>query len=193
MLPSFVKLKGGKFLKRFARIAVLLCVVSLFGAATYDSADCALRTAKAKKQSARTTLHTVQTFDGVGNRDGSFDSGFQKKSHSHKETAEEINVKKREGIKLSPGMQKFADGAGKTLKNVDKAVLDVVEEPFKWFGLRAESAKIRPIHGRVGLGVSIKLHRDKKNQASDSLHKTDDSQEFYDLIKPSESSGTIRQ
>ena len=90
-------------------------------------------------------------------------------------------------------MQKFADGAGKTLKNVDKAVLDVVEEPFKWFGLRAESAKIRPIHGRVGLGVSIKLHRDKKNQASDSPHKTDDSQEFYDLIKPSESSGTIRQ
>ena len=90
-------------------------------------------------------------------------------------------------------MQKFADGAGKTLKNIDKAVLNVVEEPFKWLGLKAESAKIRPSHGGVALGVSIKLHRDKKNQAGDTLHKNDNSQEFYDLLKPSENSGTIRQ
>jgi hypothetical protein len=70
------------------------------------------------------------------------------------------------------------------LKNIDKALLDVVEEPFNWFGLQAESAKLRPAHKGVGLGVSIKLHRDKKNAAGDTLHKKDDSQEFYDLLKP---------
>ena len=154
-------------------------------------AVCSQRTAVQQKQRAKNTLHTVQNFSGVGSRDGSFDYVF--KRQSNKDTAEMINAKKREGIKLSPGMQKFADGAGKTLKNIDKAVLNVVEEPFKWLGLKAESAKIRPSHGGVALGVSIKRHRDKKNQAGDTLHKNDNSQEFYDLLKPSENSGTIIQ
>ena len=150
---------------------------------------CAQRTASAGKQRAKHSLHLVKDFDGIGNRDGAFDYGLKKVNH--KEIASDVNSKKKEGIKLSPGMQKFADGAGKTLKNIDKAVFGVVKEPFRWLGLEAESAKIRPSHGGVGLGVSIKLHRDKKVQVGDGLHKNDDSQEFYDLIKPSDNSGTI--
>ena len=164
-------------MSRFAKIAFFVCAMSVL-----TTASVAAKTETKGIHNVKHSLRTVKTFGGIGNRDGSLDYGFS--STSHKDAASDINEKKREGIKLSPGMQKFADGAGRTLKNIDKALLDVVEEPFKWFGLQAESAKLRPAHKGVGLGVSIKLHRDKKNAAGDTLHKKDDSQEFYDLLKP---------
>ena len=92
---------------------------------------------------------TVRNFKGIGNKYGTTDSGFDKKDGIPEKV--DLNKRKREGITLSPGMQRFADGAGRTLKQIDKKVLDVVEEPFKWLGLEAESAKIRPMHSGVGL------------------------------------------
>ena len=142
-----------------------------------------------KKKSS--TARTVRNFKGIGNKYGTTDSGFDKKDGIPEKV--DLNKRKREGITLSPGMQRFADGAGRTLKQIDKKVLDVVEEPFKWLGLEAESAKIRPMHSGVGLGVSINLDKRKKNAKAEAASAKSDSQEFYDLIKPHESSHTMKQ
>ena len=87
-------------------------------------------------------------------------------------------------------MQKFVDGAGKTIKQINQKALDVVKKPFSWVGLEAESAKLRPANGGVGLGVSIKLDKRKKANSADKRPSASNSQEFYDLIKPSETSKT---
>lgn len=128
----------------------------------------------------RSSRSRVLDFKGIGRKGAPPDTGFRHEIS----TAPDLNADEDEGIKLSPGMQKIADGAGRTLKNINNAVLDTVRKPFELFGLDAESAKMKPSHGGVGLDVSINLEKKKKDAAKADSTKKNDSQEFYDLLKP---------
>jgi len=130
----------------------------------------------------------VQNFKGIGIPNGSVDTGFVKTDNITQRGT--VAPEKQGSIKLSPGMQKFVDGAGKTIKNINQKALDIVKKPLSMVGLEAESAKLRPAHGGVGLGVSIKLNKNKKSVSGDQAPSSSNSQEFYDLIKPDETSKT---
>lgn len=131
------------------------------------------------------SLQTVKKFPGVGRHD-SPDMGI----HEQEKIAKpDLNQEGQEGIKLPP----LVENIGKSLKKVDESVLDVVEEPFKWLGLEAESAKLRPSGGGVGLDVSINLNKNKGDKSSKKSPAKSDSSEFYDLIKPNEQSHTINR
>lgn len=115
---------------------------------------------------------TTEWFHGVGVKNGKFDTGFRREKRNGLQTLE---VKESSGITLPSGVQKIVDEAERTIEDIDKATLNTVNAPLKTLGLEAESAKIRPIHDGVGLGISIKL--DKKNKSSKK-----DKNEIYEAL-----------
>lgn len=125
----------------------------------------------------------MKNFQGVGSKN-EVDSGFyEQKKHVHSLYEEETS-----GIQLSEGMQKFVDNAGRTIRNIDETTLDIVDDPLRMFGLEAESAKLRPSGGGVGLGISINLEgKDAANKKADNSKKSD-GKEFYELITPKDDS-----
>ncbi|MGI6075279.1 MAG: hypothetical protein ACOYD9_02780 [Pyramidobacter sp.] len=130
---------------------------------------------EAMPPSPATPRKKVVTFGGVGTKTGAFDTGFRREKIEAKKTLDE---EKPEGIQLSPGLQKIVDDADQAIKDLDEATLNAVSAPLKALGLEAESAQLRPAHGGVNLGISIKLDKQKK-----SAHKKEKSA-LYDLAVP---------
>ncbi|WP_302294936.1 hypothetical protein [Pyramidobacter piscolens] len=122
-------------------------------------------------------------FKGVGNAHGKVETGFVREEKSR----EFLEDKDRQsGIKFSPEIQKFVERAGKTITDIDEATLNAVQAPLGLLGIEAESARIRPSHGGVGLGISIKLdkkkeHAENKNGAAPARHGEN---ELYELLAP---------
>lgn len=122
-------------------------------------------------------------FKGVGNAHGKVETGFVREEKSHELLEDK---EQQSGIKFSPGIQKFVESAGKTIKDIDEATLNAVQAPLGLLGIEAESARIRPSHGGVGLGVSIKLdkkknHAENENEAAPARHEEN---ELYELLAP---------
>lgn len=138
---------------------------------------------RVKEPSESESLHTIKKFPGVGQ----YNNPAAGVHEQEKAAKPDLDEHKQEGVKLP----RFAEDIGKKLNELDKTVLDVVEEPFKWLGLEAESAKLRPSGGGVGLNVSINLDKKKGDKAGEKPPAKSDSSEFYDLIKPNEESHTI--
>ncbi|MCI6261531.1 MAG: hypothetical protein MR616_10345 [Pyramidobacter sp.] len=122
-------------------------------------------------------------FKGVGNAHGKVETGFVREETSHEFLEDK---EQQSGIKFSPGIQKFAESAGKTITDLDEATLNAVQAPLGLLGIEAESARIRPAHGGVSLGISIKL--DKKKKLAENNDETAPARhgknEFYELIAP---------
>lgn len=122
-------------------------------------------------------------FKGVGNAHCKVETGFVREEKSR----EFLEDKDRQsGIKFSPGIQKFVESAGKTITDLDEATLNAVQAPLGLLGIEAESARIRPAHGGVSLGISIKL--DKKKKLAENNDETAPARhgknEFYELLAP---------
>lgn len=137
--------------------------------------------------SKRRSKQTVIEFQGVGSKDGKIDSAL----YSENVKGGTIEEEKQSSIELPSGVQKVVDGAGKTLKHIDSATLDTVNNSLKFLNVEAESAKIRPMDGGIGLGISIKLDKGKKlpeaeDGKSKEKSKEEANKEVYGLILPSD-------
>lgn len=120
-------------------------------------------------------------FKGIGNANGKVDTGFIREEKYRKPLEDEEN---QSGIKLPPGLQKFVDNAGKTIKELDEATLRAVNASLDFLGIEAESAKIRPTNGGIGLGVSIKLDRSKKPAGNSPASAGSERSALYEVLTP---------
>lgn len=165
-----------------------LCAALVFSSAAGGAeTDARAPSSSAYAPRAGDARSRVYDFEGVGRRDGVLETGFERKTPE----TPDLDEKDGDGIVLSQGMRKFAEGAGKAIKNINEAALSVVSKPLGLLGLEAESAKLRPVDGGVGLGVSIKLDKKKKDAAKKSGEDGDDSRELYDLLRPDDSRGRM--
>ncbi len=132
----------------------------------------------------KSTEKTVIQFQGVGSKSTEVDPKLYK-SEVHGGRVEE---EKQSTIKLSGGAQKLADDAGRTIKNIDNTMLDSVNHALHLLHLDAESAKLRPKDGGVGLGISINLDKGKKQDEKDGGEASQsDSEALYDVLRPTDS------
>lgn|GEM_PF-2573425 len=182
--------------KPFAAAGALFLICSSLSAAfavsdhsvTAATTPCVPAAADQNHQQSPSKPVQLPHFKGVGNAHGKVDtrSLCEEKPLKFPEDKE-----RQSGIKFSPEIQKFIDRAGKKIKDFDEATLNAVQAPLGLLGVEAESAKIRPSHGGVGLGISIKLDKKRKNaeNKSEAAPERHEKNELYELLAP-QNSGT---
>ncbi len=137
-------------------------------------------TLRADEAETMASEKNVIQFQGVGNKSTEVDP----KLYSSEVHGGKIEPEKQSTIKLSDGAQKLADDAGRTIKNIDNTMLDSVNHALHLLHLEAESAKLRPKDGGVGLGISINLDKGKKQEEPGAKASQSDSEVLYDALRP---------
>ncbi len=139
----------------------------------------------ADESTSKPSEKNVIQFQGVGNKNSEVDP----KLYASDVSGGQIEEERESTISLSPGMQKFVDGAGNTIKNINDSMRDSINNALQLLHIEAESTKLKATDGGVGLGISIKLDKGKnQDEKVDEVSEEEENREtFYETIAPSDS------